>query len=208
MCSRPAAAAVVSWIPATALIIDRKCLAGHHNNLDFQPWFLAIILMESLALLDRDGHFVWTDEYSPWGWCRELIIGTPAWQWVTSDNVEEVKTAYSRCIILNEPQHFMAEVSIDGRSVDMSVWLRSTSLDEARIVATSLRLPSRMRHLTDAEKDVLRLAGDGLAPKLIAERLHLERSTVDTHRRNIMRKLRIDDAHQFQAFAVRKKKLW
>jgi len=164
--------------------------------------------MESLALLNRDGHFVWVDEHAPWGWCRDLVIGTPAWRWVTSDNVEQVKTAYSRCIVLNEAQNFIAEVSIDGRSVDTSVWLRSTPLGEARIVATSIRRPSRLRLLTEAEKEILRLAGDGLAPKLIAERLEIERSTVDTHRRNIMRKLRIDDAHQFQAFAVRKKALW
>lgn len=164
--------------------------------------------MESIALLDRDGNFIWADEQAPWGWCHELILGTPAWQWVTSENLEEVKTAYSRCIILKEPQHFTAEVSIDGRSVDMSVWLRFVRLEEVRIIATSIRLPSRMRSLTDAEKAVLRLAGDGLAPKLIAEQLNVERSTVDTHRRNIMRKLRIDDAHRFQAFAVRKKLLW
>lgn len=49
---------------------------------------------------------------------------------------------------------------------------------------------------------------DGLAPKLIAEELDVERTTVDTHRRNIMKKLRIDDSHQFQAFAVRRRKLW
>lgn len=79
--------------------------------------------MESLALLNRDGCFAWVDDLAPWGWCHDLVLGTPAWQWVTSDNVEAVKTAYSRCLILGEPQQFLAEVSLDGRK-----WSASTSL--------------------------------------------------------------------------------
>ena len=164
--------------------------------------------MDSIALLDRDGCFVWVDNYAPWGLCRDLIIGTPAWQWVTSDNVETVKTAYSRCLILDEPQRFQAEISIDGRSIDANVWLQPTDLPEAKIVATSIRLPSRVGLLTEAERRVLRLTGEGIAPKEMAEELNVTRATVDSHRRNIMKKLRIDDAHKLQAFAVRKRKLW
>lgn len=165
-------------------------------------------MIESIALLDREGKFVWADEHAPWGLCRELIIGTQPWKWVTSDNIEQVKTAYSRCLVLNEPQQFQAEVSIDGRSVDMNVWLKPTEVDEARIVATSTRLPSRIKTLTESEKDVLRFLGEGLSPKLIAAELDIARATVDSHRRNIMQKLRIDDSHKLQAFAVRKKQLW
>lgn len=164
--------------------------------------------MESIALLDRDGRFVWVDDYAPWGLCRELVIGTPAWAWVTSENVEDVKTAYSRCLTLNEPQRFQAEISIDGRSIDAEVWLQPTTLSEAKIIATSVRLPSRVGLLTNAEKSVLKLAGDGLAPKRIADELGVTRATVDSQRRSIMKKLRIDDSHKFQAFAVRKRRLW
>ena len=178
--------------------------AFHENNL----LEVTTCMMDSLALLNRDGCFVWIDEKAPWGLCRELVLGTPAWQWVTSDNVEAVKTAYSRCLVLDEPQHFQAEISIDGRSVDADVWLRPTDISEAKIVARSVRLPSRVRLLTDAERKVLELTGDGVAPKGIAEQLEVTRATVDTHRRNIMKKLRIDDAHKFQAFAVRKRILW
>ena len=165
-------------------------------------------MIESIALLDREGRFVWADERAPWGFCLDLILGTPAWKWVTSDNVESVKTAYSRCLILGEPQQFQAEVSIEGRSVDMNVWLKSTSLADAKIVATSIRLPSRMKTLTASEKEVLKLIGDGLAPKRIAEALDVARATIDTHRRNIMKKLRIDDSHKLQEFAIRKSQLW
>ena len=62
--------------------------------------------------------------------------------------------------------------------------------------------------LTESEKEILKRLGEGMSPKKIAEVLDLSRATVDTHRRNIMQKLRIDDAHSLQAFAVRKMKLW
>lgn len=165
-------------------------------------------MIESIALLDRNGCFVWVDEYAPWGFCRDVIMGTKAWDWVTSDNAEEVKTAYSRCLILNEVQQFQAEVSIDGRSVDMSVCLKPTGFDEAKIVAVSTRLPTRIKSLTESEKEVLKLLGEGLAPKKIAEQLDVVRATIDTHRRNIMQKLRIENSHQLQAFAVRRHNLW
>ncbi len=165
-------------------------------------------MIESIALLDRDGRFVWVDEYAPWGLCREIIMGTRAWDWVTSDNVKEVQTAYSRCLVLNEPQQFQAEVSIDGRSVDMAVCLKPTTFDQAKIVAISTRMPSRIKSLTASEKEILKLMGEGMSPKMIAESLDIVRATVDTHRRNIMQKLRIEDAHQLQAFAVRKRQLW
>ena len=165
-------------------------------------------MIESIALLDRNGCFVWVDEHAPWGFCRDLIMGTPAWKWVSSENVEAVKTAYTRCLILNEPQQFQAEVSIDGRSVDMQVWLRATEIDQAKIIATGTRLPTRVKTLTESEREILKRLGEGMSPKRIAEELDLSRATVDTHRRNIMQKLRIDDAHSLQAFAVRKQKLW
>lgn len=164
--------------------------------------------MESIALLNRDGQFVWVDDYAPWGLCRDLVLGTPAWKWVTSENIEEVKTAYSRCLILGEPQRFQAEISIDGRSIDADVWLQPTTLQEAKIIATSVRRPSRLRSLTEAEKIVLRMTGEGVSPKDIAKELSVTRATIDSHRRSIMKKLRIDDGHKFQAFAVRKRQLW
>lgn len=165
-------------------------------------------MIESTALLDREGAFVWVDEHAPWGLCKDQIMGTKAWEWVTSDNKEAVKTAYSRCLVLNEAQQFQAEVCIDGRSVDMSVCLKPTTVDQAKIVAISTRLPSRIRTLTESEKEVLKLMGQGVSPKLIAEQLLVARATIDTHRRNIMKKLRIEDAHQLQAFATRKRQLW
>jgi DNA-binding CsgD family transcriptional regulator len=201
-----ATARVLWWIILFFLSEDRS--VGYHAFRQFLFSSVTISMIESIALLDRNGCFVWVDEHAPWGFCRDIIMGTPAWKWVSSDNVEAVKTAYSRCLILNEPQQFQAEVSIDGRSVDMQVWLRSTEIDQAKIIATSTRLPTRVKMLTESEKEILKRLGEGMSPKKIAEVLDLSRATVDTHRRNIMQKLRIDDAHSLQAFAVRKMKLW
>ena len=164
--------------------------------------------MESLALLDRTGRFAWIDGHAPWDWSRESILGTPVWEWVVGDNLEPLRTALSRCLVLHEPQRLWAEVSVDGRLADVTLWLTPLGFKDIGVLLRSFRLPAHWKKLTGTERRVLHLAGDGIAPRLIAERMDVERSTIDTHRRNIMRKLRIDDAHQFQAFAVRQRRLW
>lgn len=198
----------IGWFELEYLIKVPSCGIDHSAFHEICWCVLKSCVMDSIALLNRDGCFVWVDDKAPWGLCKERVLGTPAWDWVTSDNLEAVKTAYARCLTLGEPQRFQAEISIDGRSVDSDVWLHPTELTEARIIATSIRLPSRVRLLTDSERNVLRLIGEGIAPKAIAGELHVTRATIDSHRRNIMKKLRIDDAHKLQAFAVRKRMMW
>ncbi|WP_415034307.1 response regulator [Azonexus sp.] len=53
------------------------------------------------------------------------------------------------------------------------------------------------------ETEVLRLVASGLTSGQIAEKLGIAQSTVDVHRRNIMRKLRIDSAVGLTHYAIR-----
>jgi hypothetical protein len=55
---------------------------------------------------------------------------------------------------------------------------------------------------------LLKPLGEGMSPKRIAEFPEVARATVETHRRNIMQKLRIEDAHTLQAFVVQQQRLW
>ncbi len=57
--------------------------------------------------------------------------------------------------------------------------------------------------LSDRELEVYRLVGQGHATRQIAERLHLSVSTVETHRRNIRRKLDIDSSRELVIRAIR-----
>jgi DNA-binding NarL/FixJ family response regulator len=57
--------------------------------------------------------------------------------------------------------------------------------------------------ITDRELDVVRLIADGLSNKLIADKLELSTHTVNTHRKNLMTKLNIQNTAGIVMFAVK-----
>lgn len=61
--------------------------------------------------------------------------------------------------------------------------------------------------ITDRELDVIRLISEGLSNKLIADKLELSTHTVNTHRKNIMTKLNIQNTAGIVMFAVKHKLL-
>lgn len=58
--------------------------------------------------------------------------------------------------------------------------------------------------LTDKEQEVLELLGQGLSNEEAAPMLALSPETVQTHRRNIMRKLGLHSAMQLQSYALKR----
>ncbi len=57
--------------------------------------------------------------------------------------------------------------------------------------------------LSTREYEVLRLVGEGMQPQQISERLGISAKTVETHRFNIRRKLRLSSASELIQFAIR-----
>ena len=57
--------------------------------------------------------------------------------------------------------------------------------------------------LSAREYEVLRLVGEGMQPQQISERLGISAKTVETHRFNIRRKLRLPSASELIQFAIR-----
>lgn len=53
------------------------------------------------------------------------------------------------------------------------------------------------------EREVLQLLAEGLTSSEIAQRLHVSTSTVETHRRNLMRKLDLHNVAELTKYAVR-----
>ena len=53
------------------------------------------------------------------------------------------------------------------------------------------------------EREILQLLAEGLSTPDIAERLHISSNTVDTHRRNIMRKLDLHNVVELTRYAIR-----
>lgn len=59
------------------------------------------------------------------------------------------------------------------------------------------------KRLARRETEVLRLLADGLSSPQIADKLHIATSTVDVHRRNIMKKLEIHSVAELTKYAIR-----
>ncbi len=59
--------------------------------------------------------------------------------------------------------------------------------------------------LSNREKEIVRLIGEGLTSQEISEKLFIEKSTVDTHRKNILRKLNLHGKTELIRFAVERK---
>ncbi len=57
--------------------------------------------------------------------------------------------------------------------------------------------------LSAREYEVLRLVGEGMQPQQISERLGISAKTVETHRFNIRRKLRLSSASELIQFSIR-----
>ena len=59
-----------------------------------------------------------------------------------------------------------------------------------------------LEQLTPRERDVLRLAGEGLSVRQAAVRLEISEETVKTHRKSLMRKLDLHDAVALARYAI------
>ncbi|GAB4159811.1 MAG: hypothetical protein Tsb0033_14870 [Winogradskyella sp.] len=74
-------------------------------------------------------------------------------------------------------------------------------------LTNSLKLQSKnslysRSQITEREKQVVLLIGQGLSNKEIAHKLNLSRSTVETHRKNIRKKLKIKGKDGLIVFAL------
>lgn len=66
---------------------------------------------------------------------------------------------------------------------------------------------NRLSHLTKREKEVLLLIAEGNTNQEIAERLYISAATVDSHRRNLLSKLRARNTAMLIKYAVENKLL-
>lgn len=74
---------------------------------------------------------------------------------------------------------------------------------EAGIAASSAPQASAYSALGAREREVLQLLAEGHSSPEIAKRLHISPSTVETHRRNIMKKLDVHSVAELTKYAVR-----
>ncbi|EGF24399.1 two component transcriptional regulator, LuxR family [Rhodopirellula baltica WH47] len=76
---------------------------------------------------------------------------------------------------------------------------------QARLIASALGNTSveqePTERLSDREKEIFRLIGDGLTTGAIADKLFLSTHTIDTHREHLKRKLNVDTAAELSRMA-------
>lgn len=75
--------------------------------------------------------------------------------------------------------------------------------DVAATVTQALQRDTAAPRITARERQVLQLIAEGHTSVQIAERLHLAASTVEVHRRNIMRKLQLHSIAELTKYAIR-----
>lgn len=63
-------------------------------------------------------------------------------------------------------------------------------------------LPNAFRMLTDRERQILKLVAEGLRSRQIAEHLHLSVRTVETHRANLRKKLKLRTVADLTSYAI------
>ena len=59
--------------------------------------------------------------------------------------------------------------------------------------------------LSNREKEILHLIANGRTSKEIAEKLFIAKTTVDTHRKNMIRKLQLNSGNELIKYAIDKK---
>jgi DNA-binding NarL/FixJ family response regulator len=64
--------------------------------------------------------------------------------------------------------------------------------------------PEAKELLTDREREILQLIAEGKTNKEIATTLNLSLKTVETHRSNLMRKLKVKEVTGLVQYAIRK----
>jgi DNA-binding NarL/FixJ family response regulator len=66
-------------------------------------------------------------------------------------------------------------------------------------------VPDAFTLLTPRERQVLQLLAEGHSTKQIASRLHVSAKTIDTHRQEIMRRLRLHSVAELTKYAIRER---
>lgn len=163
------------------------------DALDQQP---ADVLLQGLLFEDMDG-VDFLNLANATGLARHTLVISARWE--------------EHMLVSLRSARFHGAVDTASESIEaVQQALRAIVQDECYI-STALRpylideLPgeNRVRELTQAELRVLQVIGNGSDNQEAAEELGLSVATVQTHRRNIMRKLRVSTSAKLVREAVR-----
>ncbi|MCT4603811.1 MAG: LuxR C-terminal-related transcriptional regulator [Marinifilum sp.] len=89
---------------------------------------------------------------------------------------------------------------ISGLQFDNQVNIKIFTDDKIFFSLSNNHIQERLQRLSGREKEIVKLLCKNYTSKIIADSLFISRHTVDTHRRNILKKLEITDTRQIYFF--------
>lgn len=155
-----------------------------------------------ISLHDTHGKVIWANYAPPPATLAELI-GSYPWDWVDEPDKPAVKSRFSVCIALGEPQHFQAAANVHGRRMALDCRINPTSGPALPIIARTRVQDDKVLRLTERERVILRLTVEGLPMRAIGKMLHLSTSTIATYRSRAASKVGARTLAELAIFAFR-----
>ena len=155
-----------------------------------------------IALHDAHGAIVWISA-APEGTTVEEALGTHPWDWAAEREKSRVKAYFSTAITVGERQCFYAQVVVAGRELTLDCRIDPTGVEGTPIISRTRVLDHKVSLLTGREKEVAVLTARGLSASQIGKELGISRSTVDSHRSALRKKLKAKTLAEVALFAMR-----
>jgi len=148
-----------------------------------------------VAICDWHGKVVWVSDKN-----TMVKRGDLAWKHLSDDCQEQGKTTFSRVVALRE------EATVDvknKRGQHFRAWFWPLESPELAVCVLSINLPKELDLLTNREREVLCLLGQGKNTRDMASELDVSVSTIHTHLRRAKEKLALTSIESLTGFAAR-----
>lgn len=155
-----------------------------------------------ISLHDSHGKVIWAN-YAPTPATLDELIGSYPWDWVDEPDKLSVKSRFSVCIALGEPQYFQSIANVHGRRLPLDCRIDPTSGSTLPVIARTRVMNDKVLRLTEREKAILRLTVKGLSMRAIGKVMHLSTSTVATYRSRAASKVGAKTFAELAIFAFR-----
>jgi DNA-binding CsgD family transcriptional regulator len=148
-----------------------------------------------VMLCDWRGRCVWSS-----GVNYSVKAGEFIWDNLAPASQSDMKTLLGRVVSLREP-HVLEVMDQHGEGFRGRMWPLDSP--EMAVCILAERIPQALVSLTDRERECLELLAQGIETRLIAGRLDVSISTVQTHLKRSREKLGLTSSEALASFAAR-----
>ena len=149
----------------------------------------------SVVICDWRGRVIWVSGTEPLTQPGDFV-----WEHVAEEFRETAKVAFARVVTLSEPIKLEWQ---NSRGACYRAWLWPMQSPDAAVCILAIAVPKELQLLTDREREILSLLGEGRSTRGIAAALELSKSTVHTHLRRAREKLSLPSVESLASFAAR-----